>query len=292
MVHLIDLHHDGLAGSIGAYFVESPEPALVDPGPSTSLPELERGLDRIGAHFGDLRHVLLTHVHLDHAGATGDLVRANSALTVHVHEDGAPHMADPERLVASTRRTFGGDHDRLWGHVTPVPPENIRAWVPGRSSPLPGFRVIPSPGHIAHHLAYEHGASGTLFSGDSMGIILGRDAPTHPPTPPPSLDVPSWENTLERLAGRDVDRVAVTHFGLHAEPARRANQLLERLRAAVFRVRAALEAGDEADADRYEEDVRREQAESVQRERVDGYFDNFKARYDWNGIRFYLERNT
>ena len=128
----IDLLHLGLEGAIGSYFIPGEEPALVDPGPATTFERLQEGLEEHGVGPRDLRHVLLTHVHLDHAGATGDLVNAFPEATVHVHEDGAPHMVDPTRLVKSTRRTFGDAHDRLWGVTRAVPAHRIQAWRVGR----------------------------------------------------------------------------------------------------------------------------------------------------------------
>jgi glyoxylase-like metal-dependent hydrolase (beta-lactamase superfamily II) len=242
---------------------------------------------------GDLRHILLTHVHLDHAGATGSLVQRNPKITVHVHEDGAPHLADPEKLVASTRRTFGEAHDRLWGEVVPVPPERIEAWSPsgrGRGT-VKGMRVVPTPGHTPHHLAYLAESDGTLFAGDSLGIILAPGAPTHPPTPPPGLDVPAWLETLGRITDIGPDRAAVTHFGVHSGVAARALLLGERLLALEERVRAAVAAGDEDDASRYEEEVRAEIAGTLPREQVDRYFDTFGAATDWAGMRRFVERN-
>lgn len=292
----IDLRHDGLPGAIAAYLVEVPEPALVDPGPAASLERLEEGLAEHGFRIRDLRHLLLTHVHLDHAGATGALVERNPGLTVHVHEDGAPHMADPEKLVASTRRTFGEAHDRLWGEVRPVPPERIAAWSPdersrGRASGLDRMRIVPTPGHTPHHLGYLDESSGTFFAGDSMGIILGADAPTHPPTPPPGLDVGAWQETLERIVDIGPDRVAVTHFGVHGGVSTRARMLTDRLLALEERVRAAVAAGEEEDAERYEEEVRAELSAVLSREQVDRYFDTFGAATDWAGMRRFVEKN-
>lgn len=291
MTHTLDLHHLDLEGAIAVYVLADGEPTLIDPGPSTTLDRLRDGLAEQGIGSGDLRHVVLTHVHLDHAGATGHLVEAYPEAVVHVHADGAPHMVDPARLVASTRRTFGEAHDRLWGEVRPVPADRVRAWSPGEPGPRKGLRPIPTPGHIAHHLAYLDEREGTLFSGDSMGIVLGEGTPTHPPTPPPAIDLRAWERTLDEIEGVGPERFAATHFGIHGDVPARVLQLRERLAALEARVRDAMARGDLADAERYDEEVRRELAPFRGKEAVDRYFDMFTAAMDWAGVRFYLERN-
>ncbi len=288
----LDVEHLGLPGAICAYVVEGPEPALVDPGPTPALPRLKDRLREVGFPPEDLRHILLTHVHLDHAGSTGHLAREFPALTVHVHEDGAPHMADPERLVRSTRRTFGEAHDRLWGEVVPIPSHQIRGWRPGDERPVPGIRPLPTPGHIAHHLAFEAEGHGVLFTGDSLGIILGPDAPTHPPTPPPAVDLAAWEDTLTRtLAPVEVDAFGVTHFGLHRGLHARREELRTRLLELAERVREALARGDEEDRERYDREVVERLSPHVSDERVPRYFSTFPAASDWDGMRFFLERN-
>ena len=287
----IDLVHLGLEGAIGVYVLDADEPTLIDPGPTTTLERLVGELGSLGIGREDLRHVVLTHVHLDHAGCTGHLVRRFPNATVHVHADGAPHMAAPERLVASTRRTFGEAHDRLWGEVLPVPADRIRAWQPGQPGPWKALRPISTPGHIAHHVAYLDERDGTLFSGDSMGIVLADEAPTHTPTPPPAVDLRAWQRTLEELRGIGAERFGPTHFGMREDPSGRAVQLASRLDGLEARVRAALARGDKDDAAVYDREVRDELAPFVGSGRVDGYFDMFTAANDWAGVAFYLERN-
>lgn len=291
MTHTLDLNHLDLTGAIAVYVLPDGEPALVDPGPSTTLPRLREGLQGFGIAPGDLRHILLTHVHLDHAGATGHLVDLYPRATVHVHVDGAPHMVDPERLVSSTRRTFGKDHDRLWGETRPVPAHRIRAWTPGDRDLPAGLQPIPTPGHIAHHLAYLDESDGTLFSGDAMGIVLHDEAPTHPPTPPPSVDLRAWERTLEEISVVAPERFGATHFGLHGDVPDRVRQLQEGLAALEKRVRRALAEGDGQDAERFDREVRDALAPVLGREEVDRYFGMFTAATDWAGVKFYLERN-
>jgi glyoxylase-like metal-dependent hydrolase (beta-lactamase superfamily II) len=286
----IDLIHLGLEGAICCYLVDAREPAIVDPGPATTVEHLVAELGACGVGPSDLRHVLLTHVHLDHAGATGHLLERFPSAVVHVHEDGAPHLVNPERLVASTRRTFQDAHDKLWGEVRAVPPDRIKAWRSGAPAPLPGLRPIPTPGHIAHHLGYLDERDGTLFSGDSMGIVLS-DGPTHPPTPPPAVDLRAWSRTLEEIGRIAPERFGATHFGLHEDVDARREQLGARLDALEARVRTALVGGDESDARRFDEEVREELAPYVGQQRVDRYFDMFSAANDWAGVAFYLQRN-
>lgn len=292
-IRLIDLEHLGLPGAIGTYLVEGPEPALVDPGPATCLPRLREELGRLGVGPGELAHLYLTHVHLDHAGAAGQLARENPRLQVHVHVDGAPHLAAPERLVASTRRTFGADHDRLWGEVVPVPGEQLRPWTPGGERLPKGVVAVPTPGHIAHHLAWFFPGEERLVAGDALGILLHVDAPTHPATPPPSVDLVAWADTLRRLASMEgVEEVGVSHFGWHPLLRERAAEMLGVLAALAARVRREVATGvEEGAAERFHEEVRARMAFWLPPRQVDRYFEAFSAASDWAGIRFYLERN-
>lgn len=286
----LDLLHRGLEGAICCYVLDAPEPTIVDPGPTTTLDRLVDGLAAAGVGPRDLRHVLLTHIHLDHAGATGRLLEVFPDAAVHVHEDGASHLVDPVKLVASTRRTFGDLHDELWGDVKPVPEDRIRAWRPGEPGPWPGLRPVATPGHISHHVAYLDEREGTLFSGDAMGIVHG-DGPTHPPTPPPAVDLRAWARTLAEIRAIGPERFGATHFGMHGDVQGRALQLQERLDALEARVRKALAAGDESDAAVFEQEVRAELAPHAGAERVNRYFDMFSAANDWQGVAFYLRRN-
>jgi len=286
----IDLEHLGLAGSISSYWIDGPEPAIVDPGPSTSLDGLERGLSELGVGLSDIRHVLLTHVHLDHAGGTGHLVERFPVLQVHVHIDAAAHMVDPERLVASTRRSFGEAHDRLWGDVLPVPKDRIRAWEPAIKEPVPDVRAFATPGHIGHHVSYLDERDGVFIAGDALGVILAPEAPSYPPTPPPAVDVPAWLETLERVETIGPDAFGVSHFGLHDDFAERAGEMRRCLVACRDRVAAAMSAGDDGDRDIYEREVREAIAVYRPRDEVDAYFDMFSPALDWDGMRLHLER--
>lgn len=291
---LIDLRHLGIEGGICAYLILDPEPTIIDPGPSTTLERLHAGLAEFGVSPMELRHVVLTHIHLDHAGAAGHLAQANPQLKVHVHAQGLPHMVAPERLVSSTRRTFGDAHDLLWGDVEPVPEAQLVASdAEGWASPA-SLRAIGTPGHIAHHLSYLSEADGTMYAGDSMGIILGEGAPSHPPTPPPSLDLAAWYQTLDMLGEFDPERIAVTHFGVHGDFHARRAQLVESLGKLRDRVERARKSSDPAesaaDARRYHEEVVERLSEFRDQGTIRKYFKTFPAMSDWEGMRLHLER--
>lgn len=272
--------------------VEDGRAAIVDTGHNDSVPRVLAALADKGIAPEQVDWVILTHVHLDHAGATGHLMDVFPDAVVHVHADGAPHMADPTRLVASTRRTFGEAHDRLWGEMRPVPAQRIRPWTPEVAGPWPGLRAVPTPGHIAHHLAYLHEGEGTLFAGDSMGLVLGVRAPTQPTTPPPAVDLRAWERTLDTIAAVAPEQVGPTHFGLHRSVPDRVAQLRRKLGELEARVRGAMARGDaDEDALRYDEEVRRDMAQYVGEAEVERYFNLFAAATDYRGVRFYLERN-
>ena len=288
----IDLvHRDmGLEGAMASYLIDVDEPTLVDPGPTTTLDHLGEELLRLGVGPGDLRHVLLTHIHLDHAGATGHLVGRFPHAVVHVHEDGAAHMVDPEKLVASTRRTFGDAHDRLWGEMKPVPATRIRAWRAGEPGPWRGLRPLSTPGHIQHHVSFLDERDGTLYAGDAMGNVLGG-APPLPPTPPPAVNLRAWSRTLETIGQIAPARFGAAHFGFRSDVEACRTELARRLDAFEARVRQALAKGNESDATAYELEVRAELAAFMGEEGAARYLGLFPATNDWAGVAFYLSRN-
>jgi glyoxylase-like metal-dependent hydrolase (beta-lactamase superfamily II) len=189
--------------------------ALIDPGPATSLDHLRLSLQRKSIAIADVRQVLLTHIHLDHAGATGALVRENPAIEVFVHERGAPHMIDPSKLLASATRLYGADMDRLWGDFLPVPAGRVRP-LRGAERISAGSReleVAYTPGHASHHVSYFDPASRVAFVGDTAGICRqGRDY-VMPPTPPPDIDLDAWRISEDRILAWEPDTLFLTHFG-------------------------------------------------------------------------------
>jgi glyoxylase-like metal-dependent hydrolase (beta-lactamase superfamily II) len=184
-------------------------PALFDCGPTTTIEALKAGLDRQGLQLTDVRHLLLSHIHLDHAGATGVLVREHPALQVHVSAIGAPHLIAPERLERSARRLYGDAFDTLWGELAPVPEANVH---------LVGDRVLgldcfPTPGHASHHVSYLD-RDGTLYAGDAAGVRIQPGRFVLPPTPPPEFDLEIWQATLAEIERRDPERLALVHWGV------------------------------------------------------------------------------
>jgi glyoxylase-like metal-dependent hydrolase (beta-lactamase superfamily II) len=204
---LTDLMHLGRPETIGAWRVGD---VIVDPGPASCLPALLGELDRQPP-----RALALTHIHLDHAGAAGSLCARFPQLEVWVHERGAPHLADPSRLLASAGRLYGDRMQLLWGEVLPVAEERIKVLSGGERLPE-GLRVAYTPGHASHHVAYLHEPSGWAFTGDVAGVRIG-DGPTLAPTPPPDIDLAAWRSSIDIVAGWRPDALAITHFGAHRD---------------------------------------------------------------------------
>jgi glyoxylase-like metal-dependent hydrolase (beta-lactamase superfamily II) len=203
----IDVRHMGKEKVICCWEFDG---VLVDPGPQSTEEALLAGL---GDGF-EPRAVLLTHIHFDHAGASGALVRRWPDLPVYVHERGARHMADPERLVASAARLYGGEEGlaELWGEVVPVPEGNLQV-VEGGETVLGDFRVEYTPGHASHHVSYLHDPTGTALVGDVAGVRIPPAAYVMAPTPPPDIDVDAWERSIDLVAGWRPATLALTHFG-------------------------------------------------------------------------------
>jgi glyoxylase-like metal-dependent hydrolase (beta-lactamase superfamily II) len=252
----IDLHFGDAERAIGVYLLETPDgPALFDCGPASTLPRLREGLRERGVELGDLRHLLLSHIHLDHAGAAGTITREHPELTVWVSEVGAPHLVDPSRLERSARRLYGELFDDLWGELAPVPKENVRL---ARGDDVLGLETFPSPGHASHHVCYFDRESGTLLAGDAAGVRLQPAAYVLPVSPPPDIDVEAWHTTIADIRRREPKQLALIHFGVAVdvdEHLRRLDAELDRWAARVrdglaiedFVAAARADAGDDAD---------------------------------------------
>jgi glyoxylase-like metal-dependent hydrolase (beta-lactamase superfamily II) len=219
----IDLLHLGREKVICCFEVDG---IIVDPGPQSTEATLLEALD------GERpRALLLTHIHFDHAGVSGALVRRWPDLPVYVHERGAPHIIDPSKLVASAGRLYGGDEGlrRIWGEVIPVPEGNVRVLSGGERDIEGAYRVEYTPGHASHHVCYLHEPTGTAFVGDMGGVRLPPHDFTIAPTPPPDIDVAAWDRSLDTIAAWEPERLALTHFGTASD----AQAQLDRCRTAL-----------------------------------------------------------
>ena len=228
---------------------------IVDPGPSVCGDTL---VEALGGRVP--KAILLTHIHLDHAGGTGELVKRWPEVEVYVHERGARHMIDPSKLVASAGMLYKEDMDRLWGAITPVPEESVRILKGGEVLDLEGgIEVAYTPGHAQHHVAYKHEGTGMAFVGDVAGVRIPPGNATVAPTPPPDIDVETWLESVELIRAWQPKLLGLTHWGLVEDPERQLDavascltdhaQLAKDLDAAEFAVavkeRLALEVGAE-----------------------------------------------
>ncbi|NOZ51137.1 MAG: MBL fold metallo-hydrolase [Chloroflexi bacterium] len=244
MIHTIDLHFQGQPEIIASYVLRGPRGiALIETGPGSTLPALKQGLHDLGFELADITDILITHIHLDHAGAAGQLARETGA-TVHVHAVGAPHMIDPERLLRSARRIYGELMDPLWGDFLPVPASQVHAVDGDARIDAAGLSVqaIDTPGHATHHLAYV--LDGQCFTGDVGAVRLPGYAHVRLPTPPPDINPPVWKHSLDRLIDLKPDRLLLTHFGaVNHDAAQHLRHVAEQLDAYVDWFRPYWQAG-------------------------------------------------
>jgi glyoxylase-like metal-dependent hydrolase (beta-lactamase superfamily II) len=244
-LYLLDLLHGGTPGIVGAYLlVGGGELTLVECGPASTLSTLLEGVRAAGYAPERITRVLLTHIHLDHAGAAGALLEHLPEALVYVHPAGARHLADPSRLVASARRIYGDRMEELWGTIVPVPEERLvpvddhgRISASGRQ-----LHAMHTPGHATHHIAYHDPACRETFTGDIAGIRLGP-AYVQPPTPPPEFDPAAWRRSLLRLRTLRSERILLTHFGAFEDVDWHLDDLLARMHTWMGWVGAAREAG-------------------------------------------------
>ncbi len=228
----VDLQFCGRPRAIAAIVLHGPGGvALLDPGPTSTLPTLTAALARSGIGIADVTTILLTHIHLDHAGATGTLVRENPSIRVHVHEAGAPHMSDPAKLVASATRLYGDAMDRLWGEIAPVPHDALVPLSGGERLPVAGrlLKVAYTPGHASHHVSFLSADTGVAFVGDTAGVMVVPDGFILPPTPPPDIDLEVWNRSLAVIDAWRPGTLFLTHFGAALQPASHLVQLRDHL---------------------------------------------------------------
>lgn len=249
-VFLLDTRHLGGEGTVGAYLLPGTGGAfaLVESGPSVCLPTLEEAVREAGFKPEGLTDVLVTHIHFDHAGASGTLAKRYGA-RVYVHEVGAPHLADPSRLVASATRIYGDEMDRLWGPLEPVPEGQLKAVEGGETLVVLGRRLnaLYTPGHASHHLSYLLD-DGSLFTGDAAAIKFAGSAVIRPATPPPEVDLETWEASLARMLAFSPRRLLLTHFGEVADAAAHLQAVSARNRTWAEAILEGLRAGEDDEA--------------------------------------------
>jgi glyoxylase-like metal-dependent hydrolase (beta-lactamase superfamily II) len=290
----IDLGFLGRSNVIAAAIVQGPGGvAIVDPGPTTCLGTLEQSLQAHGIRWDDVRHVMLTHIHLDHAGATGTIVREHPHITVLVHERGAKHMIDPSRLLDSATRLYGADMDRLWGEFAAVPPANVVSLSGGERIDAGGrtFDVAYTPGHASHHVTYYDASSGVAFVGDVAGVCaLGGYV--LPPTPPPDIDLEAWRTSVARILEWSPSTLFLTHFGPVTRVRPHLAELLDNLAVTAGVARESLTGpgSDEEKSERFAEWLRQELRRHMTDAEVDSYVVAAGFRYLWFGLARYWRK--
>jgi glyoxylase-like metal-dependent hydrolase (beta-lactamase superfamily II) len=245
MIHIIDLHFQGSADTIAAFLIETSEgPVLVETGPHATLPALERGIAALGYGLRDVRHVFLSHIHLDHAGAAWVFARMGAA--IYVHPAGERHLLNPEKLYQSAKMIYQDEMEALWGDLQPIAPENIVVAGHGEAFQIGDATVQAwhTPGHAVHHIAWQSGDS--LFTGDVGGVKIHRGM-VAPPCPPPDIHVEDWQQSLALIRSLPVKRLYLTHYGPITDIENHLNELEERLLDWTAWMKPCFEAGESAE---------------------------------------------
>ncbi len=247
-IETIDLNFLGAREIIATFLLVGDDAAaIVETGPATCLDSLMGGLDGHGVSREDVREVFLTHIHLDHAGASGHLADLLPNATFYVHEVGVPHLVDPSKLWKSATRIYGDRMDELWGEARPVPEDRIEVLKGGEELAAAGgvLAACYTPGHAYHHIAYLEPDSGLLFAGDVAGIRLPGQSYVRPPTPPPEVDLEAWVQSIEEMRRISPRALCPTHFGTFEDVERHLGELEQRLQSWVLFVGDRMQAGAE-----------------------------------------------
>jgi glyoxylase-like metal-dependent hydrolase (beta-lactamase superfamily II) len=274
-----------------------PGVALVDPGPSTTNATLTAALEKKGIRLGDVRQILVTHIHLDHSGGVGSIVEAHPHIEVIVHGRGAPHLADPSKLLSSAGRLYAENMDRLWGDVKPMPSKNLRIVEGGETLSVVGreVKVEYTPGHASHHVSYLDTASRVAFVGDTAGIRKGSGNYVMPPTPPPDIDIEAWRASEQKILAWDPDTLFLTHFGPHHGVRQHFQAMFENIESWSRTVRRLLADTALADEERQKRFVDETFLDLTRRVGESEAVDYTKAgglNYSWQGLARYWRKRT
>ncbi len=292
----VDLNFLGRPEIIATAVLKGPEGVtLVDPGPSTTLPGLLNTLGTQGVQVKDVRRLLLTHIHLDHAGATGTLAAANPQMEIFVHERGLPHLINPAKLLASAGRLYGEDMQRLWGEVGPVPSAQLRALEGGERVVAGGreLEVAYTPGHASHHVSYFDPSSGVAFVGDVAGIRRGSGTYILPPAPPPDIDLELWRQSADTILAWSPDTLFLTHFGPYRNARPHFQELFQRLdtwSALVRRLLSDTSLDDQSRERRFVELALQDIKRTVGEQEAENYSRAGRLDYSWQGLSRYWRK--
>jgi glyoxylase-like metal-dependent hydrolase (beta-lactamase superfamily II) len=290
----VDLKHQQRDRYVACCVLDcKPGIALLDPGPSSTLSNLLHNLEGMGIRISDVETVFLTHIHFDHAGATGTLIGLNPRIRVYVHQRGAAHLIDPKRLLASASRVLGANIEEFWGPFHAVPAQNLSVVHGGEEIKLGGrrFEVLYTPGHAPHHVSYFEPDSGVAFVGDAAGIRIA-DSFVYPATPPPDIDVEQINSSLSLLESRKPEHLFLTHFGLMGRVEWHLKECRERLGSWSEFVRRSLgrHNDDLQRAQEFSEMVRVEVASLASHEEAIWFEQLISSRQNWYGLARYWRR--
>jgi glyoxylase-like metal-dependent hydrolase (beta-lactamase superfamily II) len=270
--------------------------ALIDPGPASCLGTLREQLHAHGLKVSHLNAILLTHIHLDHAGATGSLVRENPRLQVYVHENGAPHMSDPTKLLNSAARLYGDSMQHLYGEFLPVPSQNLQVLRGNEALQIAGrkLQVLYTPGHASHHVTYFDKEEGTAFVGDNTGISVNGHPFILPATPPPDISLELWDKTLDAINDLRPQRLFLTHFSISDHPTEHIAHYRDRLRHWSERVGTLLASGvdEQTGIQKFSEEVHQEAAKYLKPGEFEDYLITAGLNLSYLGLARYHRKRA
>jgi glyoxylase-like metal-dependent hydrolase (beta-lactamase superfamily II) len=293
----LDVNWAGRPRSVAAALLSSDgHHAVIDPGPESTLPTLRKELAARGLSVRDLEALVLTHIHLDHAGATGTMVRENPRLAVYVHVNGMPHMIDPSRLLSSAGRLWGDDLKRLFGETLQVPAENLRRLEGGETLTVgqQKLEVIYTPGHASHHVSYFDSQEGLMFVGDTAGIRIEGGPYILPATPPPDISLELWEDSFAKILVRKPRQLFLTHYGVSSDPVAHIAEFRERLHqwAALTAEVIGTAPSDAAASDAFIATAHEEIAQYLGTEQADHYAFTAGLNLSFLGMARYLRKRS